>query len=160
MKKMLSVLASLLAWSGFACAQSYLDIDVEGLHIEDHLDYAGFVKKFGTPSKYQKTDNWDEGFDESYYIGENFFHFEGNGIFKDFTLEDNKFAVLLDSFPGGIKVGDCLSKLDSYKYGKPVYYRRCGDGTLEYRLFEKSDDPLCFVVRNDLIVRIYYVYSV
>lgn len=158
-KKMMMVLI-LSPLVSLATAQTYRDIDVEGLCIDDRLDSIGFVKKFGKPDEYRKFDYGEGDISETYVVGENRFHFEENGFFKDFSLMDGRFAVLTSSISGGIRVGDKFSKLDSYKYGSPVYSRVYDKDVKEYKLFEKSEDPLYIVVKSGIIIRIYYVYSV
>ena len=45
--------------------------DVEGFCIGQRMNYKQFVVKFGKPDRYEAN-----GGDESYYIGEDYFHFE------------------------------------------------------------------------------------
>ncbi|MGP1393468.1 MAG: hypothetical protein ACTTK1_05820, partial [Candidatus Cryptobacteroides sp.] len=128
--------------------------DVEGFCIGQRMNYKQFVAKFGKPDRYEAN-----GGDESYYIGEDYFHFGQNGLFLDFVLESPRFAALTKYIKGGIRVGDKLSKLDNFKYGKPVeikYGFKPEKGVIKYALFLESDEPVFLLVKDGIIIVIIY----
>ena len=128
--------------------------DVEGFCIGQRMNYKQFVAKFGKPDRYEAN-----GGDESYYIGEDYFHFEQDGLFLDFVLESPRFAALTKYIKGGIRVGDKLSKLDNFKYGKPVeikYGFKPEKGVIKYALFSESDEPVFLLVKDGIIIVIFY----
>ncbi|MCI1785691.1 MAG: hypothetical protein LKI59_06095 [Bacteroidales bacterium] len=132
--------------------------DVEGVFADQKMTYAQVVAKFGKPDKYRK--QYDEfGLSEEYFYGKTWFHFEETGKFRNFVIRDRRFAALTLDIDGGIRVGDPLSKLDNFKYGKPQYIRTDEDGEL-YLLYPKSDDNVYLVVKDGIIVTIFYDYSV
>ena len=128
--------------------------DVEGFCIGQRMNYKQFVAKFGKPDRYEAN-----GGDESYYIGEDYFHFGQDGLFLDFVLESPRFAALTKYIKGGIRVGDKLSKLDNFKYGKPVeikYGFKPEKGVIKYALFSESDEPVFLLVKDGIIIVIIY----
>ena len=128
--------------------------DVEGFCIGQRMNYKQFVAKFGKPDRYEAN-----GGDESYYIGEDYFHFGQDGLFLDFVLESPRFAALTKYIKGGIRVGDKLSKLDNFKYGKPVeikYGFKLEKGVIKYALFSESDEPVFLLVKDGIIIVIIY----
>ena len=150
------LIAIALFISSFAMAQNEEadGYDVEGFCIGQRMNYKQFVAKFGKPDKYR-----DNGSDESYYIGKDYFHFEENGIFMAFVLESKRFAALTKYIKGGIRVGDKLSKLDNFKYGKPVeakYGTPPEPGVLKYALFDPSDFIVYLYVKSGVIIAISY----
>ncbi|MCI1640303.1 MAG: hypothetical protein LKI42_03385 [Bacteroidales bacterium] len=152
MKKII-LISFIIALSVNAFAQ-----DVEGLHADQKMTYAQVVAKFGKPDEYRK--HYDEfGLTEDYFYGKTWFHFEETGKFRNFVIRDRRFAALTLDIAGGIRVGDPLSKLDNFKSGKPQYVRTDEDGEL-YLLYPKSDDNVYLVVRDGIIVTIFYDYSV
>ena len=97
-------------------------IDVDGVKIEQKMTYGQFVAKFGKPDRYEQNELGEPGcpcLDEYYWVGKNYFSFTNNGTFCEFFLRDNRFSALTLWIPGGIRVGDKISKLDDFKYGKP-----------------------------------------
>ena len=134
--------------------EEWLGHDVEGFCIGQRMNYKQFVAKFGKPDRYEAN-----GGDESYYIGEDYFHFEQDGLFLDFVLESPRFAALTKYIKGGIRVGDKLSKLDNFKYGKPVeikYGFKPEKGVIKYALFSESDEPVFLLVKDGIIIVIIY----
>ena len=137
-------------------------IDVEGLKTGQVMNYDQFVAKFGKPDRYIKTDLGDGNipcWGESYRLGHNSFYFRDNGFFNDFVLCDNRFAALTLWIPGGIRVGDKLSKLDNFKYGKPIVasWYKPSDGCVAYVLFYNYLDDLVFLaIKDGIIQRISY----
>ena len=148
-------LALLMSFAAMAQEnEEWFGYDVEGFCIGQRMNYKQFVAKFGKPDRYEAN-----GGDESYYIGEDYFHFE-QGIFLQFIIETPRFAVLTKDIKGGIRVGDKLSKLDSFKYGKPVevkYGIAPPKGCTKYALFEGTDYPVFLLVKNGIIELIDYV---
>lgn len=140
------------------------DIDVEGVQIREKMNYKQFVAKFGKPTKYQKDyleddENGEPYYGEYYRIEPNSFYFRNNGIFNYFVLKDSKFAALTLWIPGGIRVGDKLSKLDNFKYGKPkvAEWLKPKNGFVEYILFYDYLDDLVFLsVKDGIIYNISY----
>ena len=134
--------------------EEWLGHDVEGFCIGQRMNYKQFVAKFGKPDRYEAN-----GGDESYYIGEDYFHFGQDGLFLDFVLESPRFAALTKYIKGGIRVGDKLSKLDNFKYGKPVeikYGFKPEKGVIKYALFSESDEPVFLLVKDGIIIVIIY----
>ena len=151
------LIAIALFISSFAMAQNEEPdgYDVEGFCTGQRMNYKQFVAKFGKPDTYE-----NDGSDESYYIGEDYFHFEGNGIFMAFVLESKRFAALTKYIKGGIRAGDKLSKLDNFKYGKPVeakYGTPPEPGVVKYALFSHCDCIVYLYVKGGIIVGINYV---
>lgn len=141
------------------------DIDVEGIQIGQNMNYDQFVAKFGKPDRYERNELGDENdpcLDEYYWKGDNWFSFTNNGSFCEFILMDNKYAALTLWIPGGIRVGDKLSKLDNFKYGKPkvAEWLKSQNGFTHYVLFYDYLDSLVFLaVKNGIIKRISYAES-
>ena len=134
--------------------EEWFGYDVEGFCIGQRMNYKQFIAKFGKPERYEAN-----GGDESYYIGEDYFHFGQNGLFLDFVLESPRFAALTKYIKGGIRVGDKLSKLDNFKYGKPVevkYGFKPEKGVIKYALFSESDEPVFLLVKDGIITVIFY----
>lgn len=92
---------------------------------------------------------------EYYRIGSDSFYFRNNGIFNEFVLKDSTFAALTLWIPGGIRVGDKLSKLDNFKYGKPkvAEWLKSENGFTHYVLFYDHLDSLVFLAVKDGIIK-------
>ena len=132
--------------------EEWFGYDVEGFCIGQRMNYKQFVAKFGKPDRIL-------GDGESYYVEGNYFHFE-QSIFLQFIIKTPRFAVLTKDTKGGIRVGDKLSKLDNFKYGKPVevkYGISPPKGCTKYALFEGTDYPVFLLVKNGIIELIDYV---
>ena len=154
------LIAIALFISSFAMAQNEEPdgYDVEGFCTGQRMNYKQFVAKFGKPDRYEVFGTGKEK-GECYYIGLDYFHFEENGVFMDFVLESKRFAALTKYIKGGIRAGDKLSKLDNFKYGKPVevkYGLPPEPGVLKYALFESSDCPIFLYVKAGVIITISY----
>ena len=126
------------------------DRDVNGIEIGDTLKYDQVVLLFGEPKRYYEHDSEDLGVNKHYYYGENIFIFKDN-VFIGFGLRDALFAALTNHIEGGLKVGDKLSRLDNFKYGKPECHR-----WNTYLLFTGSDNPVYLIVENGIIIGIDY----
>lgn len=124
--------------------------DVNGVEIGDILKYHQVVLIFGDPSYYNENDSGDLGVNKHYYYGENCFHFKDDE-FIGFSLFDASFAALTNHIESGLKVGDKLSILDNFKYGKPEYHAE-----KVYSLFTRSDNPVYLEVENGIITCINY----
>ena len=166
MKKMAICLAALLYMA--VNAQDFYDefraksIDVEGVKIDQKMTYGQFVAKFGKPDRYKQDKSEGDGYsylDEYYWVGKNSFSFINNGTFNEFFLMDDRFAALTLWIPGGIHVGDKLSSLDNFKYGKPkvASWLEPKDGFVTYTLFYDYLDDLVFLsVKDGIICSISY----
>lgn len=133
------------------------DIDVEGVQIREKMNYKQFVAKFGKPDRYEQRELGDENdpcLDECYWKGKDWFSFRENGTFCTFVLEDSTFAALTLWIPGGIRVGDKLSKADNFKYGKPkvAEWLKPRNGFVEYILFYDYLDDLVYLSVKDGII--------
>ena len=154
-----------------ADAQDFYDefraksIDVEGVKIDQKMTYGQFVAKLGKPDRYKQDKSEGDGYsylDEYYWVGKNSFSFINNGTFNEFFLMDDRFAALTLWIPGGVRVGDKLSKLDNFKYGKPkvASWLKPEDGLVDYVLFYDYLDDLVFLsVKDGVIQNIHYSSS-
>ena len=151
----------LFASATFASAQKVYDgcADVKGISRETKCDYAKFVSVFGVPERYKKVGEPKDGNEmtEEYSFGETYFVFQNNGELTSFALKDSRFPALTNYIEGGIRVGDRISKLDKFEYGKPVFKKTLEDGTAIYRLWEDSYDRITFSVKNGIIELIVYI---
>ena len=145
-------LALLMSFAAMAQEnEEWFGYDVEGFCTGQRMNYKQFVAKFGKPDRIL-------GDGESYYVEGNYFHFE-QSIFLQFIIKTPRFAVLTKDIKGGIRVGDKLSKLDSFKYGKPVeikYGFKPEKGVIKYALFSESDEPVFLLVKDGIIIVIIY----
>ena len=151
MKKLIISIVILFASMVFAYAQKAYDgcADVKGISRETKCDYAKFVSVFGVPERYKKVGEPKDG--ETYFV------FQNNGELTSFALKDSRFPALTNYIEGGIRVGDRISKLDKFEYGKPVFKKTLEDGTAIYRLWEDSYDRITFSVKNGIIELIVYI---
>ena len=123
------------------------------------------VAKFGKPDRYKQDKSEGDGYsylDEYYWVVKNSFSFINNGTFNEFFLMDDRFAALTLWIPGGVRVGDKLSKLDNFKYGKPkvASWLKPEDGLVDYVLFYDYLDDLVFLsVKDGVIQNIHYSSS-
>ena len=154
MKKIMFYIALTIATCGISMGQEVdmmlYNRDINGVEIGDTLKYDQVVLQFGEPSNYYEHDSGDLGVDKRYIYGENSFHFNDD-VFIGFSIHDSTFAALTNHIDGGLKVGDKLSRLDNFKYGKPEYHRWS-----TYRLFAGSDNPVNLIVENGIIIGIDY----
>ena len=137
-------------------------IDVEGVKIGQKMTYDQFVAKFGKPTDYTQSDSGEaceSSVDEYYKVGQDVFYFQDNGTFSGFSINENKFSVLTLWVSGGICVGDKLSKLDNFKYGKPkvASWLKPENGFVEYAIFYNHLDAFVYLsVRDGIIHNIRY----
>ena len=125
-------------------------IDVEGVKIDQKMTYDQFVAKFGIPTEYTQSDSAEGGessIDEYYKVGQDVFYFQDNGAFSGFSINENKFSVLTLWITDGIRVGDKLSKLDNFKYGKPkvASWLKPENGFVEYAIFYNHLDAFVYL---------------
>lgn len=153
-----------------ANAQDFYDefraksIDVEGIMIDQKINYGQFVAKFGNPDEYERKDTYITGGvyeNEENKIGRNGFSFCDGGRFFGFYLSDSRFSALTLWIPGGIRVGDKLSKLDNFKYGKPKVadWMKPTDGSVLYVLFYDYLDGLVFLSAKNGIIEKYGILT-
>ena len=128
--------------------------DVNGVRIGTMLTREQIVAEFGEPTKYEEQDSGDNGVDRWYYYGESYIHTQDH-IFEEFAVSDTNFIVLTLQISGGLKVGDPLSKLDDFVFGKPRFDKPIDD-MLRYKLFYATDGPVCLYVKDGIIVDITY----
>lgn len=126
------------------------DRDVNGVKIGVKMTKEQVVDIFGEPDKYVEQDSGDNGVNKFYYYGKSFLHFK-NDAFDEFYIVDTDFVALTNHIDGGLKVGDSISKLDSFKYGKP---RKQKNGS--YKLFFTSDNPVYLWIEDGIIIGIEY----
>lgn len=125
------------------------DRDVNGAKIGTKMTKEQVIGMFGEPDKYVYHDNGEDGKGE-YYYGKSYLHFN-NDTFDAFYLADAFLIALTNHIDGGLKVGDSISKLDSFKYGKP---RKRKNGS--YKLFFTSDNPVNLWIEDGIIIGIEY----
>ena len=123
--------------------------DLNGVKINAVMNCEQVISKFGEPSKYAERDSGDLGVDKYYYYGESYLHFNDDKL-VGFCLRDPAFLALTADVDGGLKIGDSLSRLDDFKYGKPQKYRD------QYILYWNSDCPVYLIVENGIIIGIDY----
>ena len=140
----------------FKKGEEPLMIDVEGIHIGEWVDSAKVVSVFGKPDRYICSAD-EFGHTEEYFFGRNKLHFEGDGCFISFSLSDNRFAALIDTIEGGVRVGDPISKLDNYVTGKPELIKKV-DGFDVYAINKDLCDITRFFVKNGTINIIVFSY--
>ena len=139
-------------------------LDVEGVKIGQKMTYDKFLAKFGKPTEYTQSDSdsGEEGtptLDEYYRVGKDVFYFRNNGNFCGFSIKDKRLSVLTLWISGGVRVGDKLSSLDNFKYGKPkvASWLEPKDGFVTYTLFYDYLDDLVFLsVKDGIICSISY----
>lgn len=132
-------------------------IDVEGMKIGQKMTYDQFVAKFGKPTEYTQSDSGEGGessIDEYYKVGQDVFYFQDNGAFSGFSINENKFSVLTLWITDGIRVGDKLSKLDNFKYGKPkvASWLKPENGFVEYAIFYNHLDAFVYLSVKDGVI--------
>lgn len=128
--------------------------DVNGVRIGTRLTRDRVVAEFGEPTRYEEQDSGDNGINRWYYYGDTYIHTKDH-IFDEFAVCDASFAVFTLQIHGGLTIGDPLSKLDNFIYGKPEFVKTVDD-TLRYRLFDGSDNPVHLYVKDGIIVDITY----
>ena len=140
----------------FKKGEEPLMIDVEGIHIGEWVDSAKVVSIFGKPDRYHAYDT-EFGISQVFQYGGSWLHFEANGCLINFRLSDNKYAALIDTIEGGIRVGDPISKLDNYVTGKPVLIGVDDTGNDIYAINKDLCDITRFCVQNGIITYILFL---
>ena len=130
------------------------DRDVNGVWVGAILTRDQVIAKFGEPTKFMEKDSGDNGVDRHYYYGKSYIH-TNDHIFDEFALRDATFTAFTLQIEGGLKVGDPLSKLDDFTYGKPILDKPIED-MVRYKLFHTTDNPVDLYVKDGIIVRITY----
>lgn len=162
MKNIILSLLALICASAYAQGQkvSEYDYDVEGIRIGQCVDYEKFASIFGKPDKYERKVTNGGVYDiiEAYTVGNNYFEFGDGGHFCSFTLEDNRFSALTLFIENGIKVGDKLSELDNFRYGKPIVaeWMKPFSQYIIYVLFPDQDCKILLCVKDGIIKKIIY----
>lgn len=128
--------------------------DVNGVRVGTTLTREKVVAKFGEPTRYEEQDSEDCGVSRWYYYNKSYIHTQ-NHIFDEFAVSDTAFVALTLQIDGGLKIGDPLSKLDNFKYGKPVVDKPIED-MIRYKLFDTSDGPVDLYVKDGIIIDITY----
>lgn len=124
--------------------------DVNGVEIGETLSRVQVRAAFGAYDNYRIKENQCSGISETFDYGEGRIHLTDR-VFDDFYLCTPRHVAFTKQIKGGLRVGDSLSKLDDFKYGKPVYIE---EGV--YHLFEASDNPVTLFVSSGVIVGILY----
>ena len=109
------------------------------------------------PTEYTQSDSGEGGessIDEYYKVGQDVFYFQDNGAFSGFSINENKFSVLTLWITDGIRVGDKLSKLDNFKYGKPkvASWLKPENGFVEYAIFYNHLDAFVYLSVKDGVI--------
>ena len=130
------------------------DRDVNGVRVGTILTRDRVVAEFGEPTRYVEQDSGDNGVNRYYYYGESYMHTKDH-IFDEFAVSDTAFSAFTLQIEGGLKVGDPLSKLDDFTYGKPILDKPIED-MVRYKLFHTTDNPVDLYVKNGIIVDITY----
>ena len=128
--------------------------DVNGVAVGTLLHRARVIEKFGEPTSYKEQLSEDNEVSRWYYYGKSYIHTQDD-IFDQFAVRDTNFTAFTNHISGGLKVGDPLSKLDNFKYGKPLFDKQIDD-MLRYYLFYTADNPVCLYVKDVIIVDITY----
>ena len=129
--------------------------DVNGVAVGTLLHRARVIEKFGEPTSYKEQLSEDNEVSRWYYYGKSYIHTQDD-IFDQFAVRDTNFTAFTNHISGGLKVGDPLSKLDNFKYGKPIQYRETEDSVV-YRIFNTTDSPVDLYVKNGFIIDIVYL---
>lgn len=128
--------------------------DVNGVKVGTVLTRDRVVAEFGEPTRFVEKDSGDNGVDRHYYYGNSYIH-TNDHVFDEFGISDAAFAVCTLQIDGGLKVGDPLSKLDDFMFGKPQFDKPIED-MLRYKLFHTADNPVDLYVKDGIIVDIHY----
>ena len=151
---MISFFSTAAAMSAQEVDMMLFNRDINGVKVGTVLTRDQLVAKFGEPTSYEEQDSEDNGVNRWYYYGKSYFHTKDH-IFDEFAVSDTAFVAFTNHIPGGLKVGDPLSKLDNFKYGKPLFDKQIDD-MLRYYLFYTADNPVCLYVKDGIIVDITY----
>lgn len=128
--------------------------DVNGVKVGMRLTREQVVAKFGEPTRYVEQDSGDNGVDRYYYYGNTYIH-TNEHIFDEFALRDAAFTAFTTQISEGLKVGQPLSKLDNFMFGKPQFDKQIED-EIRYKMFYTTDSPVDIYVKDGIIVRILY----
>lgn len=92
-------------------------LDLDKLILYKVYQKDSVIAKLGQPDKYSSNKS-EFGLNEEYYFGENMLHFSEDGVFSGFALLDRRFAIFSSFVPGGIRVGDQVSKFQQMNFGR------------------------------------------
>ena len=128
--------------------------DVNGIKVGTRLTREQVVAEFGEPTRYVEQDSGDNGVNRYYYYGKSYIHTKDH-VFDEFAVSDTSFVAFTLQIEGGLKIGDPLSKLDTFMFGKPVIDKTVND-MVRYNLFASTDSPVDLYVKDGIIVDITY----
>ena len=156
MKKFLLIFSMFLL-SASMSAQDYtkIEIDVDGMFIGTKNGYSDVVAKLGKPDSHD-TYEAEDGMSDDYYYGKNWLHFEADGFFVNFCLNDSRFAALTSLMKGGIRVGDPITKASPLS---PTIHIKREDGVTVYIIYQSWDEIVYSEVKNGIIISIWYAMS-
>ena len=159
--KVMKKLTMVLSFLFFSLAISAQDVDmmiyqrdVNGIKVGTRLTREQVVAEFGEPTRYVEQDSGDNGVDRYYYYGNTYIH-TNEHIFDEFALRDAAFTAFTTQISEGLKVGQPLSKLDNFMFGKPQFDKQIDD-EIRYKIFYTTDSPVDIYVKDGIIVRILY----
>ncbi len=129
--------------------------DVEGVEINTNMTFEQVVEKFGQPDEVEIQDaDWPEGAKIRYYqYGENELVFSDTDGLIEFSIRNNRFALITNYVEGGIRVGDLLSKIQNINIqGVLEFIENDAEGAYIYHIFSQSDCPLWVWVKDGIII--------
>ena len=160
MKTRLKMAVGALLLILFCTSQTLEDPEVKGLRIYQKYTKQQILSALGQPTRY---DTWGSGAElgQEFYYGESLFHFEDNGFFKGFIVYDPEYLTMTDLVPGGVRVGDPISKILSRDNLVIKSYPQEGtDCDTEYCIrLDWWDDLYVVYVKNGRITSIGYFVS-
>ena len=93
-------------------AQTSMYIDVNGVAIGLQMTSGQVIEVFGEPDRHVVSDDGSlVGLDETYHYGANSVSFMNNRLYG-FSVYNEEWAVLTESFPGGLRVGTLKSVVE------------------------------------------------
>lgn len=131
-------------------------LDINGLCIGKIYSKTYVISKLGEPNKYLSRMS-EFGLNEEYEYGPNLLRFKENGMFCEFALEDNRFAIYTANINGGIKVGDSVNKFQQLGFGVLELKE---NGMYVFWSPSRSDSPIEIRQVNGIITWIAYSSSI
>lgn len=125
-------------------------LDLDKLILYKVYQKDSVIAKLGQPDKYSSNKS-EFGLNEEYYFGENMLHFSEDGVFSGFALLDRRFAIFSSFVPGGIRVGDPVSKFQQMSLGK---LETRDENTYAFMDNPKNDTPLIIHHSNGVITKL------
>ena len=125
------------------------------LNLENLILYKVYQKdsvftKLGQPDHY-KSHTSEFGLNEEYEYGINVIMFSENGKFSGFALLDSRFAIFSSLIPGGIRVGDSVSKFQQLSFGN---LEAQDESTYAFMDNPKNASPLIVHHSNGIITKL------